>query len=474
MIFGCPRTSIGSVDYLTLAGVSIGVSATAAGVSAMLTDAVIKGLKPSNKPFKKADDKGLYLLIKPNGSRLWRFKYYVHGIEKGPLAFGQYPEVSLKRAREKRDEARRLLDEGIDPAAKQREAKVAHKRAHETAAYDTFGVVADEWFALYVKEMANCGRELSPESIHKIEWLLNLAAYRARKNKAAHVLKQWIDRPIQSFTTQDVADAIGGLKRRGKIETGHRLLHALERLFKYAVGTKRIQRNPASEFSDGADPRDKLPPIRARNHPALTDPREVGGLLRAIDSYNGQPTTQAAFKLAPYVFSRPKELRKARWSEFDLNGAKPAWRVPAPGMKMRVAHIVPLPTQAVEILKDLYALTGPEGYVFPQAKDPSRPMSENTLTAALRRMGYAGEQMTWHGFRTTASTLLRELGWDSELVERQLSHDVGSGVQRVYDKSTLFPIRRKMMQAWADYLDGLKQSGRVGAIGSAALHTTKM
>lgn len=255
--------------------------------------------------------------------------------------------------------------------------------------------------------MEDSGRALSSETIHKIEWLLALAAYRARKNKAPHVLKHWVDRPIQSFGKRDVADVIGGLKRRGKIETAHRLLHALARVFKYAVGTNRIPRNPALEFSDSGDPRDKLPPAREQNYPALTDPREVGGLLRAIDSYNGQPTTQAAFKLAPYLFSRPKELRKARWSEFDLDGGTPAWRVPAPGMKMRVAHIVPLPKQAVKILNDLHTLTGPEGYVFPQVKDPSRPMSENTLTAALRRMGYTGEQMTWHGFRTTASALLR-------------------------------------------------------------------
>lgn len=228
----------------------------------------------------------MYLLVKPNGSRLWRFKYYVHGIERGPLAFGQYPQVSLKRAREKRDEARRLLDQGIDPAAQRREAKAAHIGAHG-AASDTFGAVADEWFALYVKEMEDSGRALSSETIHKIEWLLALAAYRARKNKAPHVLKHWVDRPIQSFGKRDVADVIGGLKRRGKIETAHRLLPALARVFKYAVGTNRIPRNPALEFSDSGDPRDKLPPVREQNYPALTDPREVGGLLRAIDSYNG-------------------------------------------------------------------------------------------------------------------------------------------------------------------------------------------
>ena len=423
----------------------------------MLTDAVIKGLKPRGKQYKVADQNGLYVLVKPNGSKLWRLKYYIEGIEKAPLAFGVYPEIPLKRAREKQAEARRLLDQKIDPAAQRRQAKQAAQRAYIAAKVHTFSAIADEWFALYVEEKQHAGNSLSPETVCKIEWLLNLTAYRTRKNKAPHPLKSWVDRPIASFTKYDVAQVIGGLKRRGKIETAHRTLHCLVRLFKYAVGTERMPANPAHAFAESGDPRDKLPPVRERNHPALTDPRDVGALLRGIDAYRGYPATEAAFKLAPILFSRPKELRKARWDEFDLEGKIPAWRVPQRTTKMRVAHIVPLPAQAVAILKDLRPLTGPEGYLFPQMKDPSRPLSENALTMALRRMGYQGEH-SWHGFRTTASTLLREIGWDSELIERQLSHDVGSDVQRAYDKSTLFPIRRRMMQAWADYLDELRNA----------------
>jgi integrase len=334
----------------------------------MLTDAVIKGLKPRSKQYKMGDQGGLYLLIKPNGSKLWRLKYRIDGIEKAPLAFGVYPEVTLKRAREKQAEARKHLSESVDPAALRRQAREAAQRAYVATKVDTYCVIAEEWFALYVNEMKHSGRPLSSETSYKIEWLLNLAAYRARKNKAPHPLKSWLDRPIASFTKHDVAQVIGGLKRRGKIETAHRLLHCLVRLFKYAVGTERMPTNPAQAFADSGDPRDKLPPVRERNHPALTDPREVGVLLRGIDAYNGYTATQAAFKLAPILFSRPRELRTAKWPEFDLDSKTPAWRVPQRATKMRVAHIVPLPAQAIAILKELRSVTGPDGYVFPQMK----------------------------------------------------------------------------------------------------------
>jgi integrase len=433
----------------------------------MLTDILIKGLKPREKQYKVSDEKGLYILVRPNGAKLWRLKYYLLGIEKGPLALGAYPDITLKRAREKRDAARALLDSNIDPAVRRREEKAAAQHARVSTKLDTYAGIADEWFALYVEEMRASGRALSADTRKKIEWLLNLAPYRERKNRAPHPLNSWLQRPIASITKADVALVIGGLKRRGKIETAHRQLHALGRLFKYGVGTGRIQTNPAHLFADSGDPRDRLPPIREKNHPGLTDPREVGRLLRGIDAYVGYAATQAAFKIAPMLFSRPKELRRAKWDEFDLDGKWPAWRVPQGATKMRIGHIIPLPKQAIAILRELYALTGPDGYVFPQMKEPTRPLSQNALTMALRRMGYQGEQ-SWHGFRTTASTLLRELGWDPDLVERQLSHDVGSDVARAYDKSTLFPIRRKMMQAWADYLDEIKNDQSAAGVRRAA------
>lgn len=428
-----------------------------------LTDSAIKAVKAGAKPVKLFDGAGLFVLVKPTGAKYWRLKYRHGGVEK-MLALGVYPEVSLKRAREKRDEARLMLDRQIDPGSHRKAKKQANKVAKE----NTFSAVAEEWFTHYREQKEQGQKPLSPATITKTQWLLNLAEYRAKDSRAdaPHPLRPICDRAIQAITKDDVAGVINSLKRRNKIETAHRMLDRLERVFRYAVGTGRMQINPAGVFRDSADPRDKLPPLTVKNHAAITDPRKVGELLRAIDSYNGQPTTEAAMRLAPYLFVRPGELRAANWSEFDLAGAEPTWRIPASRTKTRREHVVPLASQVVAILGELNAFTGPEGLVFPSLTNSTRPLSENSITAALRRMGYSGEQMTWHGFRTIASTLLRELGWDDELIERQLGHDVGSDVKRAYDKSKRLPDRRKMMQAWADYLDGLKATGSIVAIKS--------
>lgn len=428
-----------------------------------LTDSAIKSAKATIKPVKLFDGGGLHVLIKPTGAKYWRMKYRHGGVER-TLAFGVYPEVSLKRAREKRDEARQLLDRQIDPGA-QRKAK---KQADKVSKGNTFAAVAEEWFAHYCEQRKQGNKPLSQATIIKTQWLLNLAAYRAKQSKAdaPHPLRPISDRAIEAITKDDISGVINGLKRRNKIETAHRLMDRLERVFRYAVGTGRMQINPAAAFRDSADPRDKLPPLAVKNHPAITEPRRVGELLRAIDSYSGQPTTEAAMKLAPYLFVRPGELRAAEWSEFDLAADEPTWRIPAARTKTRREHIVPLASQPVTLLAELRSLTGPEGLVFPSLTNSRRPLSENAITAALRRMGYSGDEMTWHGFRTIASTLLRELGWEDELIERQLGHDVGSDVKRAYDKSKRLPDRRKMMRAWADYLDGLKAKGTVVAIRS--------
>jgi len=422
-----------------------------------LTDSAIKAVKVSDKPVKLFDGAGLFVLVKPTGAKYWRLKYRHGGLEK-TLALGVYPEVSLKRAREKRDEARQLLDRQIDPSS----LRKAHKQANKVAKENTFAAVAEEWFAHYREQKEQGQRALSRATIVKTQWLLNLAEYRAKDNKAdaPHPLRAICDRSIQTISKDDVAAVINGLKRRNKIETAHRMIDRVERVFRYAVGTGRMQINPAAAFRDSADPRDKLPPLAVKNHPAITEPRRVGELLRAIHSYSGQPVTEAAMKLAPYLFVRPGELRAAEWSEFDLTGDEPTWRIPAARTKTRREHVVPLASQVVATLGELHSLTGPDGLVFPSLTNSTRPLSENAITAALRRMGYSGEEMTWHGFRTIASTLLRELGWEDELIERQLGHDVGSDVKRAYDKSKRLPDRRRMMQAWADYLDGLRAGGK--------------
>jgi integrase len=427
----------------------------------VLTDVAIKTAK-AHSAKKLFDGGGLYLLVKPNGARLWRLKYRHGGVEK-LLALGAYPEVTLKRAREKRDEARQLLDRQIDPSTQRK----AQKQAATLAKDNTLTTVAEEWFAHYVDERAKSNKPLSEKTIEKLRWLLNLPAYRAKKNRGPHPLRLLSDRSIQSITRDEIADVINGLKRRNKIETAHRMLNALHRVFRYAVGTGRMQRNPVAAFADSPDPRDRLPPVNHEHHPGLTDPRDVGGLLRATDGYVGEVTTGVALRLSPYVFVRPIEMRKAQWQDIDLDAKEPTWRIPSRTTKQRLPHIVPLAPQAVAILKELYQLTGPSGLVFPQTKDPSRPISENSVTSALRRMGYSGEQHTWHGYRTTASTLLREIGWESELVERQLAHEIGTDTGQAYDRSTRLPQRSKMMRAWADYLDGLKAGGNAIRIKSA-------
>ncbi|MEX2149005.1 MAG: integrase arm-type DNA-binding domain-containing protein [Steroidobacteraceae bacterium] len=419
----------------------------------ILTDSALKAAARTTqeRPHKLFDGGGLYLHLKPNGARLWRLKYRFSGVEK-LLALGAYPEVSLRRAREKRSEARQQLDRQIDPGAQRR----AERQATATARSRSLGAVAEEWWGHYQQERQQSRRALAPATISKTEWLLNVGAYRSKETsaEAPHPLRTLSDRPIVSITKDDIANLIGSYRRRDRIETAHRLLDRLDRVFRYAVGTGRATYNPAAAFRDSPDPRDKLPPISARHHAALTEPRQVGGLLRAIDSYRGQAVTEAALKLAPLVFVRPIELRAAVWEEFDLAGRE--WRIPAARTKMRREHIVPLARQAIVILRELHDLTGPAGLVFPSLRDSRRPMSEAAITAALRRMGYSGDEMTWHGFRSIAATLLREQGHESELIERQLGHSVGGNVARAYDRSVRLPERRQLMQAWADYLDRLR------------------
>lgn len=392
-----------------------------------LTETKIRSAKPAEKPYKLSDGGGLFLLINPNGSRWWRLKYRFGGKEGG-MSLGVYPDVSLKVARERRDEARRLLANGINPSTCRQQAKAA--REH------TFKAVALEWLALQEKKLAAI-------TVNKTRWLLGL------------LFDDLGPRPISEITAPELLAVLRTIEERGTHETAHRAKQKFSQVARYAVATGRAMRDVSTDL------RGALAPVVSRNHAAVTEPARIGELLRAIDGYTGQPTTQAALKLAPLVFVRPGELRMAQWSEFDLDSPHPQWRIPAARMKMGEQHIVPLSTQAVAILRELYALTGPEGYVFPSLRSASRPMSENTINAALRRLGYSKDEMTGHGFRSLASTNLNEQGFDPDWIEAQLAHAQRNKVRAAYNHAKYLPQRRKMMQAWADYLDGLRAGANV-------------
>jgi integrase len=398
----------------------------------MLTETEIRTARPRERPYKVFDERGLYMIVTPDGGRWWRFKYALGGKEK-LVSLGTYPDVSLKRAREKRDDFRKLVADGIDPSAK--------RQADKSASADTFEAISREWFTMKRKALAE------------------VTADRRQRRFEAFVFPQLGSRPIRTITVPEFLAVLKRVEERGLHETAHRLRSESGQIFRYAVATGRAERDITGDL------RGALAPVVVTNHAAITEPARVGELLRAIDGYRGQPVTEAALKLAPLVFVRPGELRKARWSEFDLDTAE--WRIPAERMKMREQHIVPLAAQAIAILRELQPLTGPQGYVFPGLRDPNRPMSENALTAALRRMGYTGDEMTWHGFRSLASTALNESGFPPDVIELQLAHAERNKVRAAYNRAQRLTERRTMMQQWADYLDQLKAAsavaGRVAA-----------
>jgi integrase len=388
-----------------------------------LNESRIRAAKPANKPYKLFDERGLFLLVTPAGGRLWRFRYRHGGVEK-LLTLGAYPDVSLKRAREKRDDARRHVADGVDPSVK--------RRAERHAATNTFLAVADEW--LLTKKTA-----LTPATWQRDHYQLH----------------KWVvpylgSRPIAAIEAPELLAVLKRIEAKGVIDTAHRTREVCGRVFRYAIATGRAKHDIA------ADLRGALPPRTTTHHAAITDPLKVGELLRAIDGYDGQPTTAAALKLAPYVFVRPTELRAAEWSEFMLDGEQPEWRIPAERMKMREAHIVPFARQSVRILRELRPITGHQRYVFPAIGGGGRPLSENTLNGGLRRLGYSGDQMTAHGFRSMASTLLNEQRVHPDLIELQLAHAERNTVRAAYNRAQRLAERREMMQAWADYLDKLR------------------
>lgn len=387
----------------------------------MLTNAAITAARPKQKPYKLADGGGLYLLVVPGGGRWWRLKFRVDGSEK-LLSLGVYPAVSLKQARERRDEARRDLANGIDPGAK--------RRSERDSAGDSFEAIAREWF-----------EKFSPSWVpgHSGKLIRRLELY----------IFPWLgSRPIAKITAPDLLSCLRRIESRGALETAHRALQVCGRVFRYAVATGRAVHDPSGAL------RGALPPAGENHHASFTDPGKIGELLRAIDSYDGSIVVRGALRLAPIVFVRPGELRAAEWSEIDF--AANEWRIKAERMKMRVQHIVPLSRQAIEILSDLQPLTGPGRFVFPSARTHNRPLSDNALLAALRRMGFEQGVVSVHGFRSTASTILNEQGWHRDAIERQLAHGERDAVRAAYNYAEHLPERRKMMQAWADHLDDLR------------------
>lgn len=386
-----------------------------------LTDAQLRSLKPVERTQRLFDGGGLYLELTPAGGRYWRQKYRHEGQERR-LSHGVYPAVTLAQARAKREDARALLRRGVDPGAA--------KRANRRAVGDDFETVAREW--LKKQSLADATRD-------KTLWMLESFVFPAIGARA-----------IGKITAPDLLDdVLQPLDARGIAETAHRTRQVISRVFRYAVVTRRADTDPTYAL------RGALAPVKPVSHAALTEPDAVGGLLRAIDGYQGAAPTVAALRLTPLLFVRPLELRSMEWAELDLRGA--LWRIPAGKMKMRREHLVPLSKQALAILKSIQPVTGEGRYCFPSLRTFDRPLSENTINGALRRLGYATEEMTAHGFRSTASTLLHELGFDTRVIEVQLAHADPDQTRGIYNRAKYLPQRKKLMQAWADYLDKLRR-----------------
>lgn len=392
-----------------------------------LTDTAIRSAKPQAKAYNLYDTQGLYLTVSPTGPRWWRFKYRFE-LRERRMGLGTHPEVTLAAARKLRDAARALLREGKDPQAQRQAEKLAGKAAH----HNTFAAMANRW-------LQETRVRLEPASIEKNAWLLSL------------VMSDLGSRALRDIKAPDILTAIDKIKARGRRESARRAQMCVKQVFAFAIERRLLEHNPVGDLRRAV----KGPKPTARA--AVLQPDDVRRLLLSIEGFQGQPTTLAALRLAPLVFVRPGELRQAEWSEIDLTRAE--WNIPAAKMKMRAKHLVPLSKQAMAILKALKPLTGRGKYCFPSVRTPNRPMSENTVNAALRAMGYPKEQMTGHGFRAIASTLLNELGWKGDIIEKQLAHAPQDKVRAAYHRSEYIPERRKMMQAWADHLDELKSAG---------------
>jgi integrase len=392
-----------------------------------LSDTAIKNTKTADKPFKMPDEKGMYLLVHPNGSKYFRLDYRFEGKRK-TLALGVYPDTGLKQAREKLNTAKKQIADGIDPS----ENKKAIKESRLTTLSNSLEVVAREWISKKSEDKSDRPTRLLTQNL--FPWLGS--------------------KPITDIQPKDILICLRRIEERGTIETAHRTLQICGQVFRYAVATGRTERDITQDLK-GA-----LPPAKGKHFASMTDPKQVAPLLRAIDDYSGSFIVKSALQLAPLVFVRPGELRQAEWVHIDLETKE--WRYLV--TKTQTPHIVPLARQAVEILTNLYPLTGNGRYVFPSARTPNgtRAMSDVALLAALRRMGYDKSEMTVHGFRAVARTVMDEvLGFRPDFIEHQLAHAVRDPNGRAYNRTAHLPERHKMMQAWADYLDGLKNGAQV-------------
>ena len=390
-----------------------------------LTDTVVRNAKPKqNKQYKIFDERGLFLLVTATGSKGWRFRYRYAGREK-LISLGVYPDVSLKMAREKRDASRRLLaeDPPVDPSAKRQAAKRAHK--------NTFEAVAREW-------LNKTEQEISKGTVDLLRRRLELYIFPTIGN-----------RPIATITAPDLLAPLRRIENCKRFETARRTRSACGRIFRYAIATGRAERDVAADLN-GA-----LVTVKPKNFAAITDPKRIGELLRAIDSYQGQPAVMNALKIAPLVFVRPGELRAAEWSEFDLDTAE--WRIRGERTKMRSEHLVPLANQTLVLIRKLHEITGAGKFLFPSLRSRHRCMSDNTINAALRRLGFGKDEMTAHGFRSTASTQLNEMGFPPDIIELQLAHAERNKVRAAYNRAERLADRKKMMQTWANYLDALRE-----------------
>ena len=395
-----------------------------------LTDVAIKNAKSHEKPYKMGDAGGLFLLVQPSGGKLWRLKYRVDGREK-KLAIGPYPEISLAEARRRRDDARTLIVTGKDPSREKQRDKVRSRAQAES----TFAALTKEYCA---KRKRDGDKAWAATTATRSAYLLSL-------------LDSSIGRvAIVEIKPPDVLAAVRKIEDKGKLESARRTLQLASAVFRYAVATGRLASDPTRDL------RGALTAPTIKHYAAITDPKRVGEMLRAIDGYVGLGLTKLALQLAPHVFVRPSELRCAEWGEIDLDGA--LWTIPAAKMKMRKVHHVPLSRQAVAVLRDVKAVTGPAGFVFPGMRSRARPMSENTLNAALRRLGYTSEEMTSHGFRALASTLLNESGrWHPDAIERALAHSDKDKVRAAYHRGQHWKERVEMAQWWSEYLDQLRK-----------------
>ncbi|OGR05531.1 MAG: integrase [Deltaproteobacteria bacterium RIFOXYD12_FULL_53_23] len=394
-----------------------------------LTDTKIRTIKPTENPQKLFDGGGLFLLVTPTGGKLWRLKYRFGGIEK-LLSLGTYPQTSLAEARQKRDQASALMANGVNPGDTKKAQKAASSQETET-----FEVIAREWYTKFAPSWA-------PSHGNKIIRRLELYVF------------PWLgDRAIKSITAPELLTALRRIEAKGTLETAHRTQQNCGQVFRYAVATGRAERDPSGDL------RGAIPPASGKHMATITDPKEIAGLLRSIDDYRGSIVTRCALQMAPLVFVRPGELRQAEWSEVNFDTAE--WRIPAEKMKASVLHIVPLSRQALDVLREIHPLTGHGRYVFPSPRTDSRPMSSNAVLSALRRMGYAKDEMSGHGFRSMASTLLNEQGWNKDAIERQLAHGERNSVRGAYNYAEYLPERRKMMQAWADYLEEIKAGAKI-------------